>query len=92
MAAKIGAMALFGALANAINSHRNGKTRSTIDFFMLWTMSSFFGFIIGFIGLSLFKENIYAIMAMSGTGGWLGIETTGLLKEWLGSKIPKKQE
>lgn len=83
MAAKIGFMALFGALANTIHAKREGRTRTKVEFLLNWIMSSFFGVVIGFVGLSIFKENIYALMAMAGTGGWLGIETTELLKQWL---------
>lgn len=90
MAAKIGLMAIFGGLAHAINAHREGKSRTPADFILLTLMSSFFGFIIGFIGLSLFKENIYAIMAMSGVGGWLGVESKTMLSAWLSTFLNKK--
>lgn len=90
MVAKIGLMAIFGGLAHAINAHREGKSRNASDFILLAIMSSFFGFIIGFIGMSLFKENIYILMAMSGVGGWLGVESKTLLQSWLGSILTKK--
>lgn len=81
--AKIGVMAFFGALASTIKAKRSGNITSFSDFILFWVMSAFFGVVIGFIGLSFFKENIWMIMAMSGTGGWLGTETTNFLKEWL---------
>lgn len=90
MVAKIGLMAIFGGIAHAINAHREGKSHNPVDFILLAIMSSFFGFLIGFIGISLFKENIYAIMAMSGVGGWLGVESKSLLQSWVGSILTKK--
>lgn len=88
--AKIGIMSIFGGLAHALNARREGKVRSTGDVILLAILSAFFGFIIGLIGVSFFKENIYAISAMSGIGGWLGVESKTLLQSWLGAVINKK--
>lgn len=89
MAAKIGAMAAFGALAHTIHAKREGKTRSVGDFFLLWIMSSFFGVVLAMISASVFKENTWIVYGMAGTGGWLGIETTSFIKEWVQSKKPQ---
>ncbi len=83
IAYKHGLVALIGGLANAINKHRTGESKGFLDFIALSVMSSFFGIITGFIAVSLFGTNEYLTLSVAGTGGWLGIETTGILQIWI---------
>lgn len=82
-------IAFFGGLAHAINKHRNGESKNLVDFILLTIMSSFFGVMFGFIAISLYPNNEYLTMAVAGTGGWFGIESTGLLFNFLAKKIQK---
>lgn len=82
-------IALFGGLAHAINKHRNGESKNMTDFILLTIMSSFFGVLFGFIAISLYPNNEYLTMAVAGSGGWFGIESTGLLLNIIAKKIQK---
>lgn len=82
-------IALFGGLAHAINKHRNGESKNMIDFILLTIMSSFFGVLFGFIAISLYPNNEYLTMAVAGSGGWFGVESTGLLLNIIAKKIQK---
>jgi hypothetical protein len=82
-------IAFFGGLAHAINKHRNGESKSMTDFILLTIMSSFFGVLFGFIAISLYPNNEYLTMAVAGSGGWFGIESTGILFSIIAKKIQK---
>lgn len=82
-------IALFGGLTHAINKHRNGESKTMLDFILLTIMSSFFGVMFGFIAISLYPTNEYLTMAVAGSGGWFGIESTGVLFSIISSKIKK---
>ena len=72
-------IAVFGGIANAINKHRNGQSKTMLDFILLTIMSSFFGVIFGLLAISFYPTSEYLTMAVAGTGGWLGIESTGII-------------
>lgn len=80
---KHGVIAVFGGIAHAINAHRQGESKGVLDFMLLAVLSSFFGILFGFIALHFLGSNEYATLSVSGIGGWLGIESTGLLIELL---------
>lgn len=82
-------MAIIGAIAHAINQHRTGKSKGLLDFFLLAVMSSFFGVMFGFLAVGLAPANEYFTMAAAGVGGWLGIESMGLIMVYI-NKIVKK--
>ena len=73
-----GALAIFGALAHAINAHRNGKSKGWLDFLLLTIMSSFSGVVFALLALHLF-DNQYMTLAASGAGGFLGVEGLTIL-------------
>lgn len=79
---KHGIIALLGGIAHAINKHRMGQTKNFLDFIALAFMSAFFGVIFGFIALSI-SANEYVTLSIAGTGGWLGIESTGMLIDFV---------
>lgn len=70
---KHGLIALFGASAHAINTHRNGQSKGAMDFLLLTIMSSFSGVIFALIALQVFN-NEYLSLAAAGSGGFLGVE------------------
>lgn len=82
-------IALFGGITHAINKHRNGESKTMIDFILLTIMSSFFGVLFGFIAISLYPNNEYLTMAVAGTGGWLGIESSGILFDFISKRFKK---
>jgi uncharacterized membrane protein YqgA involved in biofilm formation len=69
-----GGLALFGAIVHAAKAHREGKSKTFLDFVTLTVMSSFSGVMFAFMGLYLFEHQAYLSMAMAGTGGFLGVE------------------
>jgi len=82
-------IAFFGGVAHAINKHRNGDSKTFMDFVLLTILSSFFGVLFGFIGIHFYPNSEYLTMAIAGTGGWLGIESTGILVEFLKKRFTK---
>lgn len=85
-----GALALFGAVVHASKAHREGKSKTFIDFCTLTIMSSFSGVMFALLGLYLFQENLYLSMTMAGTGGFLGVEGLVLVIDKLRILIEKK--
>lgn len=69
-----GGIALFGAIVHAAKAHRQGTSKTLIDFLILTLMASFTGVMFSFIGIYLFADNLYVSMCMAGTGGFLGVE------------------
>lgn len=82
-------VAFFGGIAHAINKHRNGESKTFMDFVLLTILSSFFGVLFGFIAIHFYPESEYLTMAVAGTGGWLGIESTAILVEFLKNRFTK---
>ena len=82
-----GTIALFGAFVHALDSHRQGQSKTFIDFASLIVMSSFSGVMFALIGLSLFPEHIYLTTAFAGTGGYLGVEGMSLIVSFIKKKI-----
>lgn len=78
LVAKHGFLAIFGAIAHAINAHRSGKSKGILDFLMLTILSSFSGVLFSLIALYLF-DNQYITLAAAGSGGYLGVEGLTLL-------------
>lgn len=76
-------VAIFGGIAHAINKHRNGMSKTFMDFFLLTILSSFFGVMFGFIAIHFFPSSEYLTLSIAGTGGWLGIEATGILIDFV---------
>jgi hypothetical protein len=69
-----GVLALFGALVHASKTYREGGTRNFLDFTALIVMSSFSGVMFALIGLEVFGPTSYLTLALSGTGGFIGVE------------------
>lgn len=68
-----GIMAFFGAVAHALMAHRNGQSKGLLDFLILTLMSSFSGIVFALIAVQFF-DNPYMTLAMTGAGGFLGVE------------------
>lgn len=73
-----GFMALFGALVHAISAHRNGTSKSFLDFALLTMMSSFSGVVFALVAVQVF-DNPYMTLAVTGAGGFLGVEGLSVL-------------
>lgn len=82
-------VAFFGGITHAINKHRNGQSKTFMDFILLTIMSSFFGVLFGFLGIHFFPNSEYLTMALAGTGGWLGVESMGFILEVIKNKFQK---
>jgi uncharacterized membrane protein YqgA involved in biofilm formation len=83
-------IAILGGLAHAINKHRTGESKTVADFLLLAIMSSFFGVLFGFLAIHFYPESEYLTMAVSGIGGWLGTESTGVLVAFLSKRFGVK--
>lgn len=68
-----GAIALLGAVVHALAAHRAGKSKGFLDFLILTTMSSFSGVIFALVAFQFF-DNPYMTLALTGAGGFLGVE------------------
>lgn len=84
-----GALAIFGAVVHAAQAHRNGSSKTLLDFIVLVLMSSFSGVMFSLIGLQFFGDQIYVSMALAGTGGFVGVEGMTLIVEKLRSLLIK---
>lgn len=84
-----GLIALFGALAHALEAHRNGTSKTMNDFIALLLMASFSGVIFGLVGLHMFEHQLYISHALAGTGAFLGVEGMSLVTKYLSDKIKK---
>lgn len=84
-----GSLAVFWAIVHALNAHRNGKSKSFLDFIILVIMSSFTGVMFTLIAFHLFPSATYLLFAMSWAGGYLGVEWMGMVVEFIKSKINK---
>lgn len=91
--AKHGFIAVLGGIAHAINKHRMGQTKGILDIVALAFMSAFFGVLFGFIALATL-QNEHLTLSVAGVGGWLGIESTGILIEFVRKmlSLPPTQE
>lgn len=85
-----GIIAIFGAVVHAAQSHRNGHSKTFLDFIVLTLMSSFSGAMFALIGLQFFSEQVYFTMAMAGTGGYLGVEGMTIIVNMVKDTISKK--
>lgn len=82
-------LAVFWAIVHALNVHRQGKSKTFIDFLVLVIMSSFTWIMFTLLAFHLFPSATYLIFAMSGTGGYLGIEWMSMIVEFLKKKFTK---
>lgn len=73
-----GAVAFFGALTHASYAHRRGESKGVVDFLLLTFMSSFSGVIFALVAIQAF-DNQYMTLAVTGAGGFLGVEGLTLL-------------
>lgn len=71
---KHGVMAVFSALVHALIEYREGKTRTLLDMFIITIISSFSGVMFGLIALRFFPNDVYFSLAITGTGGVMGVE------------------
>ena len=79
---KHGILALFGGIVHALNSYREGKSKSFLDVIILTIISSFSGVLFSFIALH-FYDSSYFSLAVAGSGGFLGVEGLGYLTKFI---------
>lgn len=82
MFVKHGLIALFGALAHAINAHRNGESKGFLDFALLTVLSSFSGIVFALLAVHFFEDG-YITLAIAGSGGYIGVEGLSLVSKKL---------
>lgn len=82
-------LAIFWAIVHALNAHRNGKSKTFLDFIILVIMSSFTWVMFTLIAFHLFPWATYLLFAMSGAGGYLGVEWMGMVVELIKNRIKK---
>jgi hypothetical protein len=88
-----GAIAVLGAITHALVAHRTGKSKGFLDFIILTTMSSFSGIVFALVAFQFF-DSPYMTLAITGAGGFLGVEgltiLSGKLREALMFSLEKK--
>ena len=82
-----GLLALFGAFTHAAVSYRSGGTKSFGDFMILVVISSFSGVMFALMGAEFFGPDSYRTLAMTGTGGFIGIEGMTWVTTFIKSKF-----
>lgn len=82
-----GSLAIFWAVVHALNAHRQGKSKSFLDFIILVIMSSFTWVMFTLIALHLFPTATYLLFAMSGAGGYLWVEWMWMVVGYLKNRI-----
>lgn len=82
-----GSLAIFWAIVHALNAHRNGKSKSFLDFIVLVVMSSFTWVMFTLIAFHFFPAATYLVYAMSGAGGYLGVEWMSLIVDIIKKKF-----
>ncbi len=70
---KHGAIAFFGALVHALAAHRDGQAKTKLDIVTLTVISSFSGVIFGLLSCNFLGDS-YISLAITGSGGYLGVE------------------
>lgn len=72
---KYGAVALFGAIVNAVVEYQEGRSKTWVDFTALTIIGAFSGLMFGFLALTFFPDaSQYWHMMFIGTGSVLGRE------------------
>lgn len=71
---KHGIMAFFSAIVHALIEYREGRSRTFVDILVIIVISSFSGVMFGLMAIRFFPHDIYLSLAITGTGGVLGVE------------------
>jgi len=83
--------AFCGAVSHALNAHRNGKSKTFIDFVSLIFISSFTGSMFFIAGFHFLGGDSYLTIVLGGSGGWLGVEGMSflitVLKKWIKKSV-----
>lgn len=74
-------MALFGALACALNARREKRIDNWLDFFTYLVIAAFAGFIFWLVGIFLWGQDSILTGIVAGMGGWLGVDGLAFLAE-----------
>lgn len=85
--AKHGSLAVFWAIVHALSAHRTWKSKTFLDFITLTIMSSFTWVMFTLLALHTMPQSPYLVYAMSGTGGYLGIEWMSMIVAFIKNKI-----
>jgi hypothetical protein len=83
---KVGLMALFAAIAHALNQYRTGGAKTWADRLILGFISFFFGIVTGLLVFRQFGD-VYFLYGIVGVSGWMGIEMSTILKELIIKKF-----
>lgn len=84
-----GILAFFGAIVHASKAHREGKSKTAVDFITLTIMSSFSGVMFALLGFEMFGHDSYYSLAMAGTGGFVGVEGMTFIISYMLDKFKK---
>lgn len=84
-----GALAVFGAIVHASKAHREGTSKTFMDFIILTLMSSFSGVMFALIGFEMFGHESYLSLAMAGTGGFIGVEGMTMIVTYITARFKK---
>lgn len=67
-------LAFFWAIVHALNAHRQGTSKTLLDWLILTIMSSFTWVMFTLVWLYIFPTATYLLFAMSGAGWYVWVE------------------
>lgn len=67
-------LAIFWALVHALSAHRNGTSKSFLDFLILVVISSFTWVMFTLLAFHMFPASVYLTGACAGFGGFVWVE------------------
>ena len=84
---KLAGMALFAAIAHALNKHRTGQTKSVSDVVILGFIAFFFGIVSGLLAFTMVGGDTPTFYGVIGVAGWLGVEMSSILTNFISNKF-----
>lgn len=81
------ALAIFWAIVHALTAHRNGTSKTFIDFCILVTISSFTWVMFTLLAFHFFPASIYLTWASAWFGWFIGVEWMGIVAAVLKAKF-----
>lgn len=82
-----GTLAIFGAVVHALSAHRNGTSKSFLDFLILVTISSFTWVMFTLLAFHMFPASIYLTGACAWFGWFVWVEWMSFVSAILKSKF-----
>lgn len=80
---KHGAVAVFGAITQALIENREGRSKGFLDFCILFIVGSFSGLMFGLFSMNFFPNNQWVTLSITGGGAVMGQHGLSILVKHL---------